>query len=425
MVQPATKKETQTGEREPVREPTVSSTTVPDQVAESTVRVKVDRLDKLLDTVGELVIAQTMVGQDELIVGGKYHELNKKISQAGKIVRELHDLSMFLRMVPLKGTFQKMVRLARDLAQKHGKMVSCVTEGDDIEIDRNMVDMVADPLVHLIRNAVDHGIEGPAERRRLGKTESGHIHLTACHAEGSIMLTVWDDGRGMNRQTIVDKAISRGVIESAERMTDQEVWQMIFLPGFSTAQEVTETSGRGVGMDVVRRAVEALRGRIEVKTQEGQGCAFIMRMPLTMAITDGMIVKVGSQRYILPTYNIQKAVRPEESAIHTVNQRAEMLMFMEELIPVIRIHRLFNVQDALTRLTSGLLVIIGEGQQRCALFVDDLLSQTQVVTKLLGAGVNDVPGVAGGAIMGDGTVGLILDAAGIVSIARQQANVTM
>lgn len=425
MVQPATKKETQAGEREPVREPTVSSTTVPDQVAESTVRVKVDRLDKLLDTVGELVIAQTMVGQDELIVGGKYYELNKKISQAGKIVRELHDLSMFLRMVPLKGTFQKMVRLARDLAQKHGKMVSCVTEGDDIEIDRNMVDMVADPLVHLIRNAVDHGIEGPAERRRLGKTESGHIHLTACHAEGSIMLTVWDDGRGMNRQTIVDKAISRGVIESAERMTDQEVWQMIFLPGFSTAQEVTETSGRGVGMDVVRRAVEALRGRIEVKTQEGQGCAFIMRMPLTMAITDGMIVKVGSQRYILPTYNIQKAVRPEESAIHTVNQRAEMLMFMEELIPVIRIHRLFNVQDALTQLTSGLLVIIGEGQQRCALFVDDLLSQTQVVTKLLGAGVNDVPGVAGGAIMGDGTVGLILDAAGIVSIARQQANVSM
>ncbi len=420
---PAKVKETPARAKEAPAEQTVSATPVSEQIAESTVRVKVDRLDKLLDTVGELVIAQTMVGQDELIVNGKYHELNKKISQAGKIVRELHDLSMFLRMVPLKGTFQKMVRLARDLSHKNSKMVNCITEGDDIEIDRNMVDMVADPLIHLIRNAVDHGIEMPEERRRAGKSENGHIHLTAGHAEGSIMLTVWDDGRGMSRQHIVDKAIARGIIDSAERMTDQEVWQMIFLPGFSTAEKVTEVSGRGVGMDVVRRAVEALRGRIEVQTTEGKGCSFIMRMPLTMAITDGMIVKVGSQRYILPTYNIQKAVRPESSSIHTVNLRAEMLSFMEELIPIIRLHRLFKIPDGATELTSGLLVVIGEGQQRCALFVDDLLSQTQVVTKLLGSGINNVPGVAGGAIMGDGTVGLILDAAGIVSIARQQVNI--
>lgn len=402
----------------------VSSVKAPDHVSESTVRIKIDRLDKLLDTVGELVIAQTMVGQDELIISGKNHGLNKKISQAGKIVRELHDLSMFLRMVPLKGTFQKMVRLARDLALKNGKIVNCVTEGDDIEIDRNMVDMVADPLVHLIRNAVDHGIETPEERRRIGKSENGHIHLTAAHAESSIMLTVWDDGRGMSRQTIVDKAIERGVIDSAERMTDQEVWQMIFLPGFSTAEKVTEISGRGVGMDVVRQAIESLRGRIEVQTSEGQGCTFIMRMPLTMAITDGMIVKVGSQRYVLPTANIQKAVRPEQSDIHTVNQRAEMLSFRDELVPVIRLHLLFDIPDSQTQLTAGLLVVIGEGQQRCALFVDDLLSQTQVVTKLLGKGLNNVPGVAGGAIMGDGTVGLILDASGIVSIARQQVNIT-
>lgn len=402
----------------------VSSTTASDHVSESTVRIKIDRLDKLLDTVGELVIAQTMVGQDESIISGKNHELNKKISQAGKIVRELHDLSMVLRMVPLKGTFQKIVRLARDLSLKHGKIVNCVTEGDDIEIDRNMVDMVADPLVHLIRNAIDHGIETPDERRRIGKSENGHIHLTAAHAESSIMLTVWDDGRGMSRQTIVNKAIERGIIDSAERMTDQEIWQMIFLPGFSTAEKVTEISGRGVGMDVVRQAVESLRGRIEVQTSEGQGCTFIMRMPLTMAITDGMIVRVGSQRYILPTANIQKAVRPEPSDIHTVNQRAEMLSFRDELVPVIRLHHLFDIQDAQTQLTAGLLVVIGEGQQRCALFVDDLLSQTQVVTKLLGKGLNNVPGIAGGAIMGDGTVGLILDASGIVGIARQQLNIT-
>ena len=391
-----------------------------DHVIESTVRVKIDRLDKLLDTVGELVIAQTMVGQDELIINRKHHELNKKISQAGKIVRELHDLSLILRMVPLKGTFQKMARLARDLSQKNGKKVNFITEGDETEIDRNMVDMVADPLVHLIRNAVDHGIETPEERHKIGKSSESRICLTAGHAEGSIILTVWDDGRGLNRQKIVDRAIARGLIDSAERMTDQEVWQMIFQPGFSTVEEVTEISGRGVGLDVVRRAVERLRGRIEVQSSEGQGCAFIMRMPLTMAITDGMVVRVGSQRYILPTVNIQKAVRPEKSDIRTVNQRAEMFSFIDELLPVFRLHRLFDIPDAQTQLTSGLLVVISEGKQRCALFVDDLLTQTQVVTKSLGYGAENTPGVAGGAIMGDGTVGLILDAIGIIELARQR-----
>jgi two-component system chemotaxis sensor kinase CheA len=395
-----------------------------DPVSESTVRVKVDRLDKLLDTVGELVIAQTMVGQDELIVNGKHHELGKKISHADKIVRELQDLSMILRMVPLKGTFQKMARLARDLSQKNGKIVNFITEGDETEIDRNMVDMVADPLVHLVRNAVDHGIETPEERRRIGKSGEGRIYLTAGHAEGSIILTVWDDGRGLSRQRIVDKAMARGLIDSAERMTDQDVWQMIFHPGFSTAEKVTEVSGRGVGLDVVRRTVEELRGRIEVQSSEGQGCAFIMRMPLTMAIIDGMVVKVGSQRYILPTANIQKAVRPAESDIHTVNQRAEMLNFRDEFLPIFRLHRLFDIPDAQTELTSGLLVVIGEGLQHCAIFVDDLIAQTQVVTKSLGKGINNVAGVAGGAIMGDGTVGLILDVAGIISMARQRLNIT-
>ncbi len=402
----------------------LASVQATDPVSESTVRVKIDRLDKLLDTVGELVIAQTMVGQDELIVNGKHHELGKKISHADKIVRELQDLSMILRVVPLKGTFQKMARLARDLSQKNGKIVNFITEGDETEIDRNMVDMVADPLVHLIRNAVDHGIETPEERRRIGKSGEGRIYLTAGHAEGSIILTVWDDGRGLSRQRIVDKAMARGLIDSAERMTDQDVWQMIFHPGFSTAEKVTEVSGRGVGLDVVRRAVEDLRGRIEVQSSEGQGCAFIMRMPLTMAIVDGMVVKVGSQRYILPTANIQKAVRPAESDIHTVNQRAEMLIFRDEFLPIFRLHRLFDIPDAQTELTSGLLVVIGEGLQRCAMFVDDLIAQTQVVTKSLGKGINNVPGVAGGAIMGDGIVGLILDVSGIISMARQRLNIT-
>ncbi len=404
-----------------VAESKVSQT--PSQIAESTVRVKIDRLDKLLDTVGELVIAQTMVGQDELVTDGKHREFAKKVSHASKIVRELHDLSMILRMVPLKGTFQKMARLARDLSLKNGKMVKFIIEGEEIEIDRNMVDMVADPLIHLIRNAVDHGIETPEERLKAGKSETGQVYLTASRVEGSIMIMVKDDGRGLNRQKIIDKAMSRGM-DSVERMTNKEVWQIIFMPGFSTAEKVTEVSGRGVGLDVVHQAVEALRGRIEVQSSEGQGCSFIMRMPLTMAITDGMVVKVGSQRYILPIANIQKAIRPLESDIHTVNQRAEMLDFRGDMLPVFRLHRLFEIHDALTDLTAGLLVVIGDGQQRSALFVDDLLTQTQVVTKLLGKGINNVPGVAGGAIMSDGTVGLILDTAGIVNMARQRINTT-
>jgi two-component system chemotaxis sensor kinase CheA len=239
------------------------------------------------------------------------------------------------------------------------------------------------------------------------------------------VLTIGDDGRGLNRQKIIDKARARGLKDSDERMTDQDVWQIIFQPGFSTAEQVTEVSGRGVGLDVVREGVESLRGRIEVQSSEGKGCTFILRMPLTMAITDGMVVKVGSQKYVLPTVNIQKAVKPVESDIHTVNQRAEMLMFMDELLPVFRLHRLFDVPDARTELTSGLLVVIGEGKKRCALFVDDLLYQTQVVTKLLGKGLNSVPGVAGGAIMGDGTVGLILDVSGMIGMARQHLNINM
>ncbi len=399
-----------------------ASSSLPEWTPESTVRVKIDRLDKLLDTVGELVIAHTMVAQDEFIAGGKNHELNKKISHTGKIVRELQDLSMVLRMVPLKGTFQKMARLARDLSQKHGKMVNFITEGEDTEIDRSMVDMIADPLIHLIRNAVDHGIEDPREREQKGKAKESCIYLTAGRAEGSIVIKIGDDGRGLDRQKIVARAVEKGLIESAERMSDQEVWQFIFQPGFSTAEKVTEVSGRGVGLDVVRQAVEDLRGRIEVQSAKDRGSTFIMRFPLTLAITDGMIIKVGSQQYVLPTLNIHKAIKPKEEDISTVNRRAEMLILRDEVLPIFRLHRLFNISDAQTSIADGLLIVIGEGNQRCALFVDDLLSQTQVVTKSLGKGIEKVPGIAGGAIMSDGMVGLILDVSGIIEMSRQQSN---
>lgn len=388
-----------------------------DEIADSTLRVKIERLDRLIDMVGELVIAQSMVAQDEAIVNGTNYDLAKKVTHTGKIVRELQDLSMYLRMVTLKATFQKMARLTRDLSQKSGKMINFLSEGGETEIDRNMVDLITDPLIHMIRNSVDHGLETPEERRQAGKSGDGFVSLRASHAEGSVILEICDDGRGLNSGLIKEKAMAKGLLEDTERLSEQELYQMIFRPGFSTAEKITDISGRGVGLDVVHKAVEALHGRIEVQSQPGKGCAFLMRLPLTMAITDGMVVRVGGQSYILPTSAIQIAVRPDASEIHTVSKRAEMFSFRDEMLPVFRLHRLFGIEGAETDLTKGLLVIIGEGLQKSALFVDDLLAQNQVVTKSLGNGMEKIAGITGGAIMGDGRVGLILDARGIINMA--------
>jgi len=387
--------------------------------SDSTIRVRLDRLDRLLDMVGELVIAQSMVTQDEAVVSGRHYDLAKKVSHAGKIVRELQDLSMYLRMVPLKATFQKLNRLARDLAHKNGKMVNFISEGAETEIDRNMVDLVTDPLIHMIRNSIDHGIEAPEERRKIGKPGDGRLCLLASHSEGNILLQVQDDGRGLNRERIEKKAIERGLMDPFQKLSDQEAWQLIFQPGFTTAEKVTEVSGRGVGLDVVRKAVEELHGRIEIDSVEGQGCIFTLRMPLTMAITDGMVVSVGEEKYILPTANIQIAIRPRPHDIHTVSGRGEMLNFRDQMLPIFRLHHLFEVPGARTDATQGLLIIIGEGLRRCAILVDDLLAQSQVVTKSLGNGLEKVPGISGGAIMGDGRVGLIIDTTALIKFAQE------
>ncbi|MDZ7260509.1 MAG: chemotaxis protein CheA [candidate division KSB1 bacterium] len=388
--------------------------------AESSVRVRTERLDRLIDMVGELVIAQSMVTQDEVVVQGAKQDLLKKVMHTGKIVRELQDLSMSMRMVPLKPTFQKMARLVRDLAHKSSKRVNFITEGEDTEIDRNMVDVLNDPLVHLLRNAVDHGLESPDEREKNGKPKEGIIKLSAYHSGGNVVVEVKDDGKGLDRDKIIKKAISKGLIESDKAVSDSEVFHLIFEPGFSTAEKVTEVSGRGVGMDVVKRGIEALRGHIDIASEPGKGCTFSLRLPLTLAITDGMLVKVGDQRYIMPTINIQITFRPE--AVFTIAGRGEMVMLRGELIPIFRLHRLFEIQGAIEEPTRGLLVVVGEGQQRCALLVDELLGQQQVVAKSLGKGIGKIPGVSGGAILGDGRVGLILDTAEIAALARQASS---
>jgi two-component system chemotaxis sensor kinase CheA len=326
---------------------------------------------------------------------------------------------MSMRMVPLKATFQKLTRLVRDVAAKLGKDVEFVTEGEDTEIDRNMVDVVGDPLVHMVRNAVDHGVESPEDRLRAGKPRTGRVKLSAYQAGGSVIVELRDDGKGLSRDHIVRKAVERGLIESDRGMTDGEVFQLIFAPGFSTAEQVTDVSGRGVGMDVVKRNIESVRGRVEIASEPGQGTTFYVRLPLTLAVTDGMLVRVGAERYVVPTTNIHMSFRPERGMLQTVGGRGEVVTLRGEVMPVVRLHRLFGVPGAEQDPTQALLMIVGDGRQRrSALLVDELLGQQQVVAKSLGDGIGAVGGVAGGAILGDGRVGLILDVGDIVALAQ-------
>jgi len=388
--------------------------------ADSSVRVRTDRLDSLIDMVGELVIAQSMLAQDATVAQGMHHELSRKISHAGKIVRELQDLSMAMRMIPLKGTFQKMTRIVRDVAQKCGKQIDFVTVGEDTEIDRNMVDIIGDPLVHMVRNAADHGIEIPFKRTGAGKSATGKINLSAYHAGGDVVVELADDGAGLDREKILAKAVSLGLIESDKGMSENQIFNLIFAPGFSTVEQITDVSGRGVGMDVVKRNIEGMRGRIEISSEKGKGSLFTVRLPLTLAITDGMLVRVGAERFIVPTINIHLSFRPTAHMLSTVAGRGELVSLRGELMPIFRLHKLFEVENAIEDPTNALVMIVADGRRRCALMVDELLGQYQVVAKTLGQGISKIPGVSGGAILGDGCVGLILDVAEIVAVARRR-----
>jgi len=387
---------------------------------ESSVRVRTDRLDCLIDMVGELVIAQSIVAQDKTVVHEGRHELMKKVSHTGKIVRELQDLSMSMRMVQLKATFHKMTRVVRDIAHKSGKIVNFITDGEETEIDRNMVDLINDPLVHMVRNSVDHGIEMSDIREKNGKPGTGTVRLSAYHSGGSVVVEIQDDGKGLNRGKIIEKAIAKGLIDSDKGMPDNEVFNLIFEPGFSTAEKVTDVSGRGVGLDVVKRGVEALSGRIDIFSEAGRGCTFSIRLPLTLAITDGMLVKVGAQRYIVPTIKIYMSFRPDADTLSTVAGRGEMVILRKDLIPVFRLYRLFNIKEAIEDPTRGLLMIVDDVDRRCALLVDELIGQQQVVAKTLGHGIGKVQGISGGAILGDGRVGLIIDPSEIAAMAREE-----
>ncbi len=385
--------------------------------SDNSVKVATDRLDSLINMVGELVIANSMVAQD---VGGHLSQnqrLSRHISHMGKIVRDLQDLSMSLRMVPVNAVFRKMTRLVRDVARKAGKEVELVINGAETELDRNVVEALGDPLVHMVRNSVDHGIEPAEQRVAAGKNRVGKIQLNAYHKSGNINIEIIDDGRGLNKEKILEKAIKNGLVQEGDALSDQEIYKLIFAAGLSTAEKVTDISGRGVGMDVVKRNIDALRGRIDITSEKGKGSVFTIRLPLTLAVIDGLVVKVGQNKYILPITSIEQSIRPTSDNLSTVQGRAEILNVRGSLLPLVRLHRLFNVQPRTDDPTQALVVIVQDNDRRVCLLVDELLGQEQVVIKSLGEDMGLVRGISGCAVLGDGNVSLILDVPGIVELA--------
>jgi len=384
----------------------------------STIRVDIRKLDDMIDMVGELVITQSMVQQGLTNTMGSDRNLMRDIAQLFRITSGLQRVSTGLRMVPIKQTFQRMSRLVRDLAKNSGKVVAVELVGEDTEIDRNMVDEIYNPLVHMIRNSVDHGLEPPDERIRVGKSEKGLIQLKAYHGGGSVVIEITDDGRGLNKEKIIAKAIKNGSIQSADGLSDQDIFKLVFLPGLSTAEKVTDVSGRGVGMDVVKQAIEKLRGKAEIESTFGKGTTFVTRFPLTMAIIDGMIVKVGTERYILPTTAIRQTLRPAKESITTVVGRGEAINVMGQLLPLVRLYELFHIQPEQVNPWESIVVVVeGEDRSKC-LLVDKILGKAEVVIKSLGDSLKSIKGVSGGAILGDGNIGLILDTEGLFELSE-------
>jgi two-component system, chemotaxis family, sensor kinase CheA len=373
--------------------------------------VKVDtaKLDYLVDMAGEMVIAETLVRHDPELAKIKSPRLQRNLGQLTRITGELQRTAMAMRLVPIGPLFRRMARLVRDLSRQFGKPVTMETEGADIELDRTIVEELADPLMHMVRNALDHGFEPPDVRKAANKPTSGRLLLKAQHLAGQVVIELSDDGRGLDREKILAKAREKGLITGETEIGDSEIYDLIFKPGFSTSAQVTDVSGRGVGMDVVRKHIERLRGRVEIRSLPGSGTTFLLKLPLTLAIIDGLVVGVGQERYIVPLFAIREIFRPQSDTIWTIQERAEMALVRGTLIPILRLYRKFYVTPRSEDPSQGVLVLAEvEGQRFCVL-VDELIGKQEVVIKSLGETFQGTVGIAGGAILGDGRVGLILD----------------
>lgn len=382
-----------------------------------TVRVNTEKVDSLMDMVGELVIVQSQLIESARSLGASGTPLNRNVSQLARITKELQHTAMSLRMIPIKPTFQKMERLARDLARNFGKKVLFQVNGEDTELDRTVVEEIGDPLVHMMRNALDHGLELPEQRVAAGKSETGTVELSAYHQGSNIVIELKDDGRGINPEFILRKAIEKGVVSANASLSREEIYALLFAPGFSTAEKVTSVSGRGVGMDVVKRNIEKMRGKIEISSEIGKGSIFKIKLPLTMAIIDGLVVRVGTDRFILPCTSVQMALRPTRESISTVHGKGEVMELRGRILPLHRLHRQFGIPADANDPWDGIVVIVEHAGRVSALLVDQMVSKQEVVIKNLGAFMQGLPGVSGGAILGDGNIALILDPASLLQAA--------
>jgi len=388
----------------------------------SSIRVSTEKIDELMNTVGELVITQSMLSQLGTRVSGPVAEqLRSGLAQLERNMRELQESVMRVRMLPISFVFSRFPRMVRDLSGRLGKQVDLKMSGEQTELDKTVLEKIGDPLVHLVRNSVDHGIEMPDARTAAGKSPTGTVFLEAYHKGGNITVEVGDDGGGLNKDKILAKARSRGLVGPNEAVSDEQVYELIFLAGFSTAEQTTDISGRGVGMDVVRRNIKELGGTIEVRSQLGRGSRFVITLPLTLAIVDGQSVSVGSETYIVPLITIIESLQLQAGMVNRVAGQGEVFWFRDAYLPVVRLYEVFGAKPRTTQLHEGLIMVVeGEGR-RVGLFVDDLLGQQQVVIKSLETNFKRVDGVSGATILGDGQVALILDVPGVIRVASQRA----
>ncbi len=384
----------------------------------ATIRVAISKVDQLINLVGELVITQAMLAQNSRALDpAVYQQLLSGLADLDRNTRDLQESVMSIRMIPMSIVFSRFPRMLRDLASKLGKKVDFVTQGEATELDKGLVEKITDPLTHLVRNSCDHGVESPAERLAAGKPETGTITLSASHQGGSIVIEVRDDGKGMSRQKILNKAKERG-LDVSDQMSDAEVWQLIFAPGFSTAEVVTDVSGRGVGMDVVKRNIAALNGTVEIDSAEGYGMKVSVRLPLTLAIMDGMSVGVGGEVYILPLSSVVESFQVKADAVSTVGQGSQLVKVRDEYMPVIELEKIFQIPRFDFEKSCDIMVVVEADGSRVALLVDELLGQQQVVVKNLESNYRKVPNVSGATILGDGKVALILDTGALVRRSR-------
>jgi len=409
--------------KSPTPTPIVAAPPEPDAPAaawldeDATIKVSTRKLDALVDMVGELVIAQAILAENPALQRGNDDRLSRQLGQIRRITGDIQRDAMSMRMVPIRRTFQKLSRLVRDLGKKFDKPTNVVIMGEDTELDRKLVEQLTDPLMHMVRNTIDHGVEPQSVRAAAGKAEIAEIQLRAFHRGGGVVVEIADDGAGLDTRRIFERAVAQGLVTDAAQMSAAEIHQLIFRPGFSTADQVTELSGRGVGMDVVRRNIQMLRGRIDIQTERGRGTTFSLRLPLTLAIVDGLVLRVGGDRFVIPTPAVQESLRPQPQQVHTTGGHPSMVQVRDRLIPLLHLGRAFGIQAAREEVSDGTVVIAEDNGRPVALVVDELLGKREVVIRSLGEMFRGVKGIAGGAILGDGRIGLILDTGGLLALA--------